>query len=171
MIPLRTTRLSLRAFAESDEQFVLGLHQNPELARFMPTQVLTDLDGARKRIDRFRRHDDHPVYGFWCVTRLDGTPVGLVLFQPIPASEGVGVDDVEIGWRQHAAHTGRGYVTEAARAVLDHGFATGLDRIVAVTDPANRASQRVCERLAMRYEGLTRDYYDTESSLFVATRS
>jgi ribosomal-protein-alanine N-acetyltransferase len=44
--------------------------------------------------------------------------------------------------------------TEAAQAVLEHGFRTlGFDPIVAVTHPDNRASQRVLEKLGFRSEG------------------
>ena len=50
-----------------------------------------------------------------------------------------------------------GYVAEAARAVLDHVLASGLPRVVAVTDPANSASQAVCERIGMRREAELRE--------------
>jgi RimJ/RimL family protein N-acetyltransferase len=57
---------------------------------------------------------------------------------------------VEIGWRLAAAHWGRGYATEAARAVLAFGFQTlGLDEIVSFTVPGNRRSRRVMERIGM----------------------
>jgi RimJ/RimL family protein N-acetyltransferase len=63
---------------------------------------------------------------------------------------------VEIGWRLAPAYWGRGYATEAARAVLDDGFGRlGLAEIVAFTVPANRRSWRVMERL-----GMTRDSAD-----------
>jgi RimJ/RimL family protein N-acetyltransferase len=49
---------------------------------------------------------------------------------------------------------GQGLATEAARAVLRHGFEhCGLTRIVAATDPPNQASVRVLEHLGMHPRG------------------
>lgn len=178
MIDVLTPRLRLRPWTEDDAQFVLELHQNPDLVRFIPSSVLHDLAGARERIARFGGYAQDPALGFPCVQLRDGPPVGLVMVKPIPPS-GRGPDapdepgpgqrwDIEIGWRQHAAHTGHGYVTEAAGAVLANCFAQGLTRVVAVTHPDNAASQRVAERIGMRRVGLTRDYYDAECVLFEA---
>jgi RimJ/RimL family protein N-acetyltransferase len=71
--------------------------------------------------------------------------------------------DVEIGWHQHPDHDGHGYTTEAAQAVLDHAFASGVEFVVAVTLAENVASQRVCRRLAMQDLGMTDRYYDGAS--------
>ena len=59
----------------------------------------------------------------------------------------------EIGWTLHPDHTGSGYMTEAARAVLEIAFTElGLHRASAVLDPRNHASAAVCTRLGMREE-------------------
>jgi RimJ/RimL family protein N-acetyltransferase len=56
---------------------------------------------------------------------------------------------VEIGWRLHPTHWGNGYAAEAATASLDHGFAGGLDAIVAFTAAGNVRSQAVMRRIGM----------------------
>jgi RimJ/RimL family protein N-acetyltransferase len=56
---------------------------------------------------------------------------------------------VEIGWRLHPTHWGQGYATEAATASWDHGFAGGLDEIVAFTAAGNVRSQAVMRRIGM----------------------
>ena len=59
----------------------------------------------------------------------------------------------EIGWTMHPDYTGRGYATEAARAVLHLAFATlGLHRVFAELDPRNGASIAMCRRVGMREE-------------------
>lgn len=166
--PLRTERLLLRGFEAADVDFVLALHQSPDLARFVPQAALEDLDGARATLDRFRRVEE-PDRGWWCVTR-DGRAVAAVLLRAIPASAGRDLHDVEIGWRQLSGEGGRGYVTEAAHVVLQRGFDTGLKRVVAVTDPDNGASQRVCQRLGMSGLGPSGDYYDRMLELFEVHR-
>jgi len=67
-----------------------------------------------------------------------------------PVDRAAYADDVEIGWRLVREHWGRGYATEAARAVVDWAFATfPVDRILALADPANDASIAVMRRLGM----------------------
>lgn len=166
---ITTERLKLRRFTHDDAEFAYGLHQNADLVRFIPSAALDSLDGALAWIDRIHTNEA-PGRGWWCVT-VEGRPVAGILLKAIPASEGIEKDDVEIGWRQHADHTGRGYVTEAARAILDVAWGSGLERVVAVVDPENVASQRVCTRLGMRHVGQTDDYYDERLELFEVTQS
>ncbi|GAB3106514.1 GNAT family N-acetyltransferase [Janibacter alkaliphilus] len=169
MIPLATARLRLRPFDMGDVDAILAIHQSQQLRRFIPTQVLEDESEVPARVARFARFDDDPTLGIVALERLgDGCVVGLVMAQPIPASEGVALNDVEIGWRAHPEHSGQGYITEGARAVLHHLLGSGLPRVVAVTSPDNHASQAVCERIGMRPAGTTTDYYDTSTILFVA---
>jgi ribosomal-protein-alanine N-acetyltransferase len=62
--------------------------------------------------------------------------------------------ETEISYLLDRRHWGRGFASEAAAAVLAHGFgALGIGRIVAVIDPRNLASRRVAERIGMAYEG------------------
>lgn len=81
----------------------------------------------------------------WAVLeRESGVVIGDVGFL---RTEG---DGVEIGWHLHPSARGRGDATEAARACLDHGFATlGFDRVSAYVETANTASLRVIEKLGM----------------------
>jgi RimJ/RimL family protein N-acetyltransferase len=54
---------------------------------------------------------------------------------------------------QHPEHSGRGYATEAAQAILRLAFdGIGLHRVMARLDERNDASARVCQRLGMRQE-------------------
>jgi RimJ/RimL family protein N-acetyltransferase len=59
----------------------------------------------------------------------------------------------EVGYILHPAHGGRGYATEATRALLWLGFEElGLHRICGRLDARNAASARVLERVGMRRE-------------------
>ena len=60
---------------------------------------------------------------------------------------------VEVGWRLHPAHWGRGYATEGARAALHEAFTTlGLPQVCSIPQSDNPASWAVCERLALHLE-------------------
>jgi len=77
--------------------------------------------------------------------------IGFCGLQPLPET-----DEIEIGWWLARAWWGRGLATEAARAALHEGFTrAGLDRIVAIAQPANTASIRIMEKLGMRFERMT----------------
>lgn len=66
----------------------------------------------------------------------------------------------ELGYWVGAGMWGRGYATEAARAVVSFGFATlGLNRIQARHFLRNPASGRVLQKLGMRCEGMHRQAY------------
>jgi RimJ/RimL family protein N-acetyltransferase len=57
---------------------------------------------------------------------------------------------VEIGWRLACAAWGRGIATEAGHAALAFGFGhLGMREIIAIVDPGNTRSLRVCEKLGM----------------------
>ncbi|WP_409360164.1 GNAT family N-acetyltransferase [Brevundimonas vesicularis] len=54
---------------------------------------------------------------------------------------------------------GAGYAFEAARALVDHLFKDkAARRLYAYAEDDNLASQRLCERLGMRREGLFREF-------------
>jgi RimJ/RimL family protein N-acetyltransferase len=57
---------------------------------------------------------------------------------------------VEIGWRLGFDHWGKGYATEAAKAVLHHAF-TRLEiaEIVSITVPKNLRSRAVMKKIRM----------------------
>ena len=57
---------------------------------------------------------------------------------------------IEIGWRLAFEHWGKGYATEGARAVLEHGFERlKLDEIVSFTTVQNIRSRSVMEKIGM----------------------
>ncbi|MHA7262120.1 GNAT family N-acetyltransferase [Arthrobacter sp. TMN-37] len=174
MLTYSTPRLALRNWDDDDAGFVLDLYSRPEVQRFIgPAPRLMETIGeARERLDAWRRRDDG-VHGIWAVEEKEsGHPAGVLLLKPIPLSSGVAdpAMETEIGWHFHPAFWGRGYAGEAASAILQHAFAQGLDRIVAVTHPLNHPSGRVCGRIGMRHLGLSSKYYDTVCELYEAIR-
>ena len=66
----------------------------------------------------------------------------------------------ELGYWIAAPAWGRGYATEAARAMASHGFdALALRRVQARHFTRNAASGRVMQKLGMRFEGINRAAY------------
>ena len=62
-------------------------------------------------------------------------------------------------WMLNRAYHGKGYAYEAAHAFFDYLFKDkGARRIYAYTEDYNKASQRLCEKLGMRQEGLFKEF-------------
>ncbi|MDE7298367.1 MAG: GNAT family N-acetyltransferase [Lachnospiraceae bacterium] len=85
------------------------------------------------------------------------TPVGTVCFQHIcPAPDG----SCRLGYRLDAAHTGRGYMTEALLCLIPKiFFYYRLHRIEADILPENLSSLRLVQRLGFTQEGVARGRY------------
>jgi len=93
--------------------------------------------------------------------------IGSIILQNLPDNYGYPTPDSEIGWHLRCDYWGQGYITEAAKVILEYGLITlQLPIIYAVVNPDNYRSIRVTERLGMQSMGLTNKYYDTEALLF-----
>ena len=79
--------------------------------------------------------------------------------------------DIEVGWHLHPDSWGHGYATEAAQAVMDRGFGSGLPEVVAVVYPDNHRSIAVCRRLGMTPIGRTDRWYGVEVEAFSRRRA
>ncbi len=91
-------------------------------------------------------------FGLWAIIeKSDRKVLGYCGLSHFPYVGGQ--PETEIGYRLARAHWGRGYATEAAKAVRDYGFHTlNLPRLIALIDPQNVASIRVAEKIGLRYE-------------------
>jgi RimJ/RimL family protein N-acetyltransferase len=174
---LRSARLRLRGWAPEDVDFLFDLYSREEVQRYigLVPRVMTDRAEAQERLDRLTSNALPAPLGVWAVAHEDdGRLLGVLLLHSIPASGTVPPrqpsGDIEIGWHFHPDAWGQGYATEAAGRVLQHAFDGGLARVVAVTNPQNAASQRVCRRIGMTHEGRTDRYYDQTCELFTAVR-
>jgi len=99
---------------------------------------------------RIEAHLEQHGFGLWAIEIPNIVPFAGFVGLSAPRLEAPFMPCVEIGWRLAAEHWGRGYATEAARAVLTFGFATlGLSEIVSFTVPGNFRSCRVMEKIGM----------------------
>lgn len=66
----------------------------------------------------------------------------------------------EIGCTLHKVYQGKGYATEALKAIVNYLFVTlNKHRIIASVDPRNRPSLRLIERLGFRKEAHFKESY------------
>jgi [ribosomal protein S5]-alanine N-acetyltransferase len=88
-------------------------------------------------------------YGF-CLWKLSEKALGkLIGFCGLQHYQ----DEIEIGWWLAKAYWGNGLATEAARvALLDAFQRIRLPRVIAMAQPANRASIHIMEKLGIQFE-------------------
>lgn len=163
-----TERLSLRPFRTDDAEALTIVFGDAEVMRFGDGPQ--DLEWIRRWVaERIETEANEPGRGVWAVIeRASDILIGYCGFFRFPDIGGQA--EIEIGFRLGRRYWGRGFATEAATAMRDHGFgALGLGRLVCLIDPANTASIRVAEKLGMTFEkGVLMDGYTHPDHLYVA---
>ena len=150
-IELCTPRLTLRPLDERDTDAHYAIFSDPAVARYWSSEPWTDMAQAVQAIARIRAADeDGSELRFGIELRETGELVGnCALHHFVESSR-----RCELGYALGSAHWGKGYASEALRALLAHGFEVlDLNRIEADIDPDNIASGRVLEKLGFRKEG------------------
>lgn len=151
MLDLSTNKLILRHIQVTDED---ALHH----AVFGDADVMLFGDGiqtkAWARAWIIRQIEQYQTRGFgpYAVVEKKRNEIigycGLFYFPDVN-----GQPEIEIGYRLARSVWGKGYATEAARAVRDYAFTIlGMKRLIAIIDPSNTASIRVAEKIGMQHE-------------------
>jgi len=151
--PVLTDRLALRPFVVDDITAMLSYRSRADVCRYLPfepqdrTTLLERLSGPALSRSDLTAEDQALTLGAW--RRDSGELAGdVILFLRSESARGG-----EIGWVFDPVHSGRGFATEAATAVLDLAFGDlGLHRVEARLDARNGRSAALCERLVMRRE-------------------
>jgi len=154
LIILETKRLRRRHLApDLDAEFILELLNDPSFIRYIGDKGVRDLEAARRYIV------DGPVksyeaYGF-----------GLYLVE-LKMNRAIGIcgvlkrdtlPDPDIGFAFLPAYWNQGYAFEAAAAVMDHARDTlELTRVLAITSPDNEASQKLLNKIDLRFDRLVK---------------
>lgn len=160
---LRTERLILRNWKDSDYGSFCDMCSDPEVMRFFPSTL--NVDESLEMAHKIKSLIDSRGWGFWAV-EIPGkndfigfvglhTPKDSLPFSPC----------VEVGWRLAKAHWGNGYATEAAQAALNFGFnSLGLQSIVSFTAAVNLPSIAVMKKLGMQNTGLDFSHPDVPAA-------
>jgi RimJ/RimL family protein N-acetyltransferase len=145
---IRTDRLLMRRWLDSDREPFAALNADPETMRFFPATL--DRLASDAFVDRIEARFEQHGYGLWALEVTDsGEFIGYTGLNPMP-DDVPGAGGFEVGWRlaRHAWH--RGYATEAAVAALDVAFGgVGMKEIWSITAVLNEPSQAVMRRLGL----------------------
>lgn len=147
-----TPRLTLRMPVLTDAEAIFNSYaQDAEVAKYMiwrPHENVEETrDFVRRSISAWADGSAYP----WIITRKeDGLLIGMIESR----IKGFGLN---IGYVLARPYWGRGYMPEAACAVIDWALSQdGIFRVWALCDVDNLASARVMEKIGMEKEGILR---------------
>ena len=151
---IRTKRLLLREWVQTDEAALWPIHSDSRVMRYMTGQPST-LGENRITLQNWcasAQKQPRTAYNLAVVRQVDEQLLGRCGLY-LNADPRI----AHLGYHLDANEWGKGYTTEAAHALLQLGFThLGLNRIYAECHPDNVASSRVMVKLGLRYEGCLR---------------
>lgn len=156
MKTLETERLILTGWNLSDED-IDGLYayaKNPNVGPNAGWKPHESREESKKIIEElFLPHE------VWAIREKEtGRIIGSIGLEPDRRREDV--RSMEMGYSLAEESWGKGYMTEAACAVIDYAFRElGLAVLAICTGPENRRSQSVIEKCGFQYEGRQRKGY------------
>ena len=139
----------LRPYQERDFDLLYRLQSDPVVVQWLYNGTRDEAE-TRVLLERKLAGAELREEGDWlsCVVAAAGEPVGDIGFNWVSVEHRTG----ELGFMFDPRSQGRGYATEAARAIVDWAFGAGFHRVIGRTETRNAASARVLEKLGMRLE-------------------
>lgn len=148
-----TPRLLVQTWALEDIKALCDLTHLDGINEF---SVSGYADFSEERASQWIRHEiarfnEYKLGKFKVVSKELQKPIGISGLFQMPNE-----NEIELNYRYPRVYRGKGFATEAAKAILNYGFQTlGLKRINANVDLRNAPSHAVIERLGMKRIGET----------------
>ncbi len=142
--PLTTGRLTLRPVMKADIEALVRIRSLP-----MPLQ------DAKAAVSRMVQELEKPFTFHWVITR-ESEVIGRVKAWDVNPYNGY----LQLGYDMGEEYRGRGYMTEAVRAIVRFMLTEAeANRVFCSVRAGNTASRRVCEKAGMAHEGTLRQHY------------
>lgn len=163
---LETERLILRHYKSSDLERYYEMMADPDVTRYLLSGKPMSRHEAWRSIATMAGHWMLNGFGQWALEdKSSGLFVGRAGFL-----KPEGWPAIEAGWTLHRDSWGKGYATEAAKAVIHYGFEVmNLDRIISLIQPDNQVSIKVAERIGESFSK-TLTLFDIEALEYAIDR-
>jgi RimJ/RimL family protein N-acetyltransferase len=147
-IEVRTPRLLLRQWRDSDREPYASLSSDRQVMRFFPGTQSREV--SDRNIDVWQAEMVERGWSNWAVEVVESGFFAGFIGLSVPKRALPFMPCVEVGYRLAREYWGQGYATEGAQAALDVGFKKlGLEEIVSFTAIVNLPSQAVMQRIGM----------------------
>ncbi|MFY1048182.1 GNAT family N-acetyltransferase [Chryseobacterium sp. GP-SGM7] len=145
-----TERLLIRLISLEDADIILELYNMPNFIKFIGDKNIKTLSDAENYIkNRFLPQIERSGFGNYLIILKEGNQkIGAVgIF------EREGLDVVDIGFSVLEKFEGKGLMFEAAKKIKSIGMDEfGLKKISAITTKDNSSSQKLIERLGLKFQ-------------------
>ncbi|MDN3677140.1 GNAT family N-acetyltransferase [Flavobacterium paronense] len=141
---IETERLFLRRLDNTDAEEILALRGNPETMKYIPRPLAKTKEDALEHIALIEEKIVNNTGINWGITiKGNSKIIGIIGHYRISTEN----HRAEIGYMSFPEHNGKGYMSEAIKAVIAYGFEQmDLHSIEAIIDPDNIASERVLQK-------------------------
>jgi ribosomal-protein-alanine N-acetyltransferase len=147
-IELRTPRVLLRQWKDSDLHKWIEMNADPEVRRYF--SKVNSAEESRGEADRARASIAQRGWGFWAVEVPGVHSFARFLGLTCPGFEAPWQPALEIGWRLARETWHNGYATEGAAAAMKFAFENlVLPQVIAMSVTTNAPSHNVMHRLGM----------------------
>lgn len=162
-----TERLFLRPMSLEDGAFILDLYNRPKFIQFIGDRDIKTVPDAENYIkNKFLPQFERLGYGNYLMITKEGNHKigGVGIF------EREGLDVVDIGFSLLDEFEGKGYAYEAALKVKSIGMDDfGLKKLSAITTKDNHSSQKLIEKLGLKFQKFVTIPGDTEELMYFET--
>ena len=153
-----TGRLILRRLEYSD---AASVHRNwasdPEVQKKYGEPVYETPDDVKGLLDKYITSYDNGGYRWAVIEKESGECIGQAAYFLVDRHNDFGEIEYCIG----RAYQGKGYATEATKALIGYGFdEMGLNKVQICCRPVNTPSKRVIEKCGFHHDGTLRDYFN-----------
>jgi ribosomal-protein-alanine N-acetyltransferase len=167
MNELQTERLLLRPLVASDVNALHVFWNDPAVRRYLWDNKAVSTEQVREVVADSERNFETLGAGYFAVESLSqrGNLIGFCGYRRFEDGQ-----QPELLYGLLPDFWGKGFVTEAARAVLRHGFdSCNIARVIASTDTPNQRSVQVMQRLGMCFEE-RREYHGLDTVFYALSK-
>lgn len=147
---LETKRLRLIPASKDFAPFALKLMNSPKWIEFIGQRNIHTVEDAEKYIEeKMLPQFERLGFGnYYVVEKFSGETLGAC---GLYTREGL--ESVDIGFAFLEEYEGKGFAYEAASKIMQEGIEQfGLTSICAITTPENKSSQKLIEKLGLRFK-------------------
>ncbi len=170
---IETDRFYLRRFQKKDIQDLFELDSDPLVHQYLGNKPIKNINEAKKAFEKVRtQYEEYGLGRFAIIDKKNDDFIGWsgLKYETLNINNQNGYYD--LGYRIKSKFWGRGIATETALASLKYGFEElKLKQISAAADVANKASNRVLQKVGMQWiemfsiEGIACNWYTLKTNI------